>query len=145
MYSCRNSRCVFILKSKFFFNCDIVIYILFFAAHGSGDSELASSYGNNTSELLKQTIDIIDSPSSPPVAQHANQSLSRDLFGSQLTNAMNDDVANSLKPLQMDSCDEAGSTNSSLPNGQSNGSDNLQKGEAYELSAKHFVKLTTRL
>eukprot|EP00106_Octopus_bimaculoides_P006986 XP_014774428.1 PREDICTED: thyroid receptor-interacting protein 11-like isoform X2 [Octopus bimaculoides] len=97
------------------------------SAHGSGDSELASSYGNNTSELLKQTIDIIDSSSSPPVAQHSNQSLSRNLFGSQLTNAMNDDVANSLKPLQMDSCDEAGSTNSSLPNGQSNGSDNLQK------------------
>ncbi|GAB1603713.1 thyroid receptor-interacting protein 11-like isoform X3, partial [Argonauta hians] len=98
------------------------------SAHGSGDSEFASSLGNNTSELLKQTIDIIDSSSSPPVAQHhSSQSLSRNLFGSQLTSVMNDDVTNSLKPLQMDSCDEAGSSNSSLPNGQSNGSDNLHK------------------
>lgn len=96
------------------------------SAHGSGDSELASSYGNNTSELLKQTIDIIETSSSSLNQQPT--SLSRNLFGSP--KAGNEDEMADLHPLQTDSDGAAGKNNNNNNNnskGPSSSSENNNK------------------
>lgn len=105
----------------------ILFFFFFFPsnpAHGSGDSELASSYGNNTSELLKQTIDIIETSSSSLNQQPT--SLSRNLFGSP--KAGNEDEMADLHPLQTDSDGTAGkNNNNNNSKGPSSSSENSNK------------------